>query len=226
MKIIRQNIRAPRSDDTVGRGMDIAFTVGLFFVIGLVLDRWLGTTPLFMITLTVLAVVGFFISLKYRYTARDGAPRGRARRAGRALGKAAPVSTVECSDRSAELFTTQLDGPATEVIVSRDMIKRGLIVAPLLIAICAVIWGGDGALVGGVRHRPRARQLRPRRGDHLDDGAHLARPRHGGDDVRLPDPPRPHLPRRLRSSRTPAGFHCRPSERPSSSRTSACCSGR
>lgn len=48
-------------------------------------------------------------------------------------------------DRSAELFTTQLDGPATEVHVSRDMIKRGLIVAPLLIAVCAVIWGGDGA---------------------------------------------------------------------------------
>ena len=46
----------------------MAFTVGLFFLIGLVLDRWLGTTPLFMITLTVLAVVGFFISLKYRYT--------------------------------------------------------------------------------------------------------------------------------------------------------------
>jgi hypothetical protein len=48
-------------------------------------------------------------------------------------------------DHSAELFTTQLDGPPTEVHISRDMIKRGLLVAPLLIAICAVIWGGDGA---------------------------------------------------------------------------------
>ena len=48
-------------------------------------------------------------------------------------------------DRSAELFTTQLDGPATEVIVSRDMIKRGLIVAPAIIAVCFVIWGADGA---------------------------------------------------------------------------------
>jgi hypothetical protein len=49
-------------------------------------------------------------------------------------------------DQGAELFTTRLDGPPTEVHVSRDMVKRGLIVAPVLVAICAVLWGGDGAL--------------------------------------------------------------------------------
>jgi hypothetical protein len=37
-------------------------------------------------------------------------------------------------------------GPATEVAVSTDMVKRGLIVAPLMIALCLVIWGLDGAL--------------------------------------------------------------------------------
>ncbi len=42
-------------------------------------------------------------------------------------------------------ITTRIDGPAPEVHVSRDMITRGLIVAPVLIAVCAVIWGGDGA---------------------------------------------------------------------------------
>ena len=46
---------------------------------------------------------------------------------------------------AADLFTTRFEGPAPEVTVSRDMIKRGLVVAPLLIAVCAVIWGGDGA---------------------------------------------------------------------------------
>ena len=45
----------------------------------------------------------------------------------------------------ADLFTTRFDGPAPEVSVSRDMIKRGLIAAPIIIAICGVIWGGDGA---------------------------------------------------------------------------------
>jgi hypothetical protein len=43
------------------------------------------------------------------------------------------------------LITTRDDGPAPEVHVSRDMITRGLVVAPVLIAVCAVIWGGDGA---------------------------------------------------------------------------------
>jgi len=45
----------------------------------------------------------------------------------------------------AGLITTRIDGPAPEMHVSRDMIKRGLVVAPVLIAVCAVIWGGDGA---------------------------------------------------------------------------------
>lgn len=45
----------------------------------------------------------------------------------------------------ADVLGTRFDGPAPEVGVSKDMIKRGLIVAPLLIAVCGVIWGADGA---------------------------------------------------------------------------------
>jgi hypothetical protein len=52
------------------------------------------------------------------------------------------------SDRSTEVLTTRFDGPAPEVAVSTDMIKRGLLVAPALIAVCGVIWGMDGALSG------------------------------------------------------------------------------
>ena len=50
------------------------------------------------------------------------------------------------SDRKAppDLITTRFEGPAPEVAVSTDMIKRGLLVAPVLIAICGVIWGMDG----------------------------------------------------------------------------------
>ena len=43
-----------------------------------------------------------------------------------------------------QAFTTRLDGPAPEVGVTKDMLKRGVIVAPLLIVICGVIWGMDG----------------------------------------------------------------------------------
>jgi hypothetical protein len=44
-----------------------------------------------------------------------------------------------------DVFTTRFEGPAPEVAVSSDMIKRGVIVAPVLIAVCGVIWGAAGA---------------------------------------------------------------------------------
>jgi hypothetical protein len=42
-------------------------------------------------------------------------------------------------------LVSRIDGPAPEVSVSKDMARRGLIAAPVLIAICAVVWGADGA---------------------------------------------------------------------------------
>jgi len=42
-------------------------------------------------------------------------------------------------------LATRLEGPAPEVEVTKDMVRRGLFVAPVLIAICAAIWGGPGA---------------------------------------------------------------------------------
>jgi hypothetical protein len=49
------------------------------------------------------------------------------------------------TDADATIAAAPTRPPAPEVTVSRDMVRRGLIVAPVLIAICAVIWGGDGA---------------------------------------------------------------------------------
>lgn len=42
-------------------------------------------------------------------------------------------------------ITMSLDGPAPEVSVTKDMVKRGLIVAPIVIAVCGFIWGMNGA---------------------------------------------------------------------------------
>ena len=42
-------------------------------------------------------------------------------------------------------ITMSLDGPAPEVSVTKDMIKRGLVVAPLVILVCGFIWGMNGA---------------------------------------------------------------------------------
>ena len=42
-------------------------------------------------------------------------------------------------------MTAPLPGPSPEVAVSNDMVKRGLMVAPVLVAICGLIWGVNGA---------------------------------------------------------------------------------
>ncbi len=39
----------------------------LFAIVGLFIDRWLGTTPLFIIGLTLFAIVGAAVSSYYRY---------------------------------------------------------------------------------------------------------------------------------------------------------------
>ncbi len=43
------------------------------------------------------------------------------------------------------LVTTALPGPAPEVAVTKDMVRRGLIVAPVMITIFGFIWGMNGA---------------------------------------------------------------------------------
>lgn len=39
-------------------------------------------------------------------------------------------------------------GPSPEVTVSNDMVKRGVLVAPVLIGLCGLIWGANGAASG------------------------------------------------------------------------------
>jgi len=55
------------TDDALGRGMDFAIGTLLFFGLGFGLDRWLGTTPLFMILLVVVGIVGQFARIWFRY---------------------------------------------------------------------------------------------------------------------------------------------------------------
>ena len=49
------------------------------------------------------------------------------------------------SNETTPAFVTQLDGEPVEIQVTADMVKRGLLVAPIVIGICAVIWGSAGA---------------------------------------------------------------------------------
>jgi F0F1-type ATP synthase assembly protein I len=49
--------------------MDLAVSAIVFLGLGVLLDRWLGTRPLFMIALVVLALVGQGIRMWYAYDA-------------------------------------------------------------------------------------------------------------------------------------------------------------
>jgi len=55
------------SSDSLGRGPEMAISVLVFTVIGLVVDRMVGTTPLFTIGLVVFSVIGNFARLYYTY---------------------------------------------------------------------------------------------------------------------------------------------------------------
>lgn len=59
--------RISRTDDTINRGIDAALVMAVFVGVGYGLDRWLGTSPWLIITCTVVAALGIFTSLKYRY---------------------------------------------------------------------------------------------------------------------------------------------------------------
>ena len=58
------------SNHGIGRGMEFAVMVLLFFGVGYALDRWLDTKPIFMIAFVVLALIGEFVRFWYDYDAR------------------------------------------------------------------------------------------------------------------------------------------------------------
>ena len=57
-------------DGTFARGLDLALVTVAFLALGYLLDRWLGTRPLFTIALVVLALVAQFIKLRSAYEIR------------------------------------------------------------------------------------------------------------------------------------------------------------
>ena len=69
--------RAASLGDGFSRAFELAFTPVIFCGFGYVIDRTFSTLPVFMITLTVLAVVGMFYRLWYRYAAEIAVEQAR-----------------------------------------------------------------------------------------------------------------------------------------------------
>ncbi len=61
---------AAAGDQGLGQGAEIAIGLLVFFGIGAGLDWLLGTTPVFMIALTIFCAVGQFVRVWYGYDAR------------------------------------------------------------------------------------------------------------------------------------------------------------
>lgn len=55
------------------------------------------------------------------------------------------TSATRRAEARADAMLRPVEGPAPEVTVTADIVKRGLIVAPVLIAVCGFIWGLHGA---------------------------------------------------------------------------------
>jgi uncharacterized membrane protein YqgA involved in biofilm formation len=56
--------------DTLGRGPEMALSVLVFTVVGLIIDSQVGTMPIVTIALVVFSVVGNFIRMYYTYEGR------------------------------------------------------------------------------------------------------------------------------------------------------------
>lgn len=67
MKLLPQKPARTGATDTLGSGAELAGVVVVFFLIGLGLDSWFDTRPLFMIVLVVFAVVGQFVKMYFVY---------------------------------------------------------------------------------------------------------------------------------------------------------------
>jgi F0F1-type ATP synthase assembly protein I len=83
-------------DRHLAQGMDVALTIALFVVVGVLLDNVLGTAPVCTIVLIVLSAVGQFIRMKYTYDATmeqleaERRSAAGARAAARATGERTP----------------------------------------------------------------------------------------------------------------------------------------
>ncbi len=58
---------ATKVGDGLSRGFELVATTAIFLGIGWLVDRWLGTQPVFMLLLTVFALVGQGFLLYVRY---------------------------------------------------------------------------------------------------------------------------------------------------------------
>lgn len=71
----------PTHSDSLSKGMEIAGTTLVFFLLGWFVDDRVGSTPVFMIGFVVLALVAQFVKMYYVYNAEMNELEARRREA-------------------------------------------------------------------------------------------------------------------------------------------------
>ena len=85
----RRRLLNPTIGDVLARGFEFAATIAIFFGLGFLVDRWLGTTPLFMVVFFVFALVGQTVRAWFSFGTdlqKQGDARREASRAGGSSG--------------------------------------------------------------------------------------------------------------------------------------------
>lgn len=70
VKIRPRPPQASSSNEGSGHGVELALLVLVYLLIGVGLDAWLDTQPIFTIALVLVAVIGNFVKSYYTYSAR------------------------------------------------------------------------------------------------------------------------------------------------------------
>jgi F0F1-type ATP synthase assembly protein I len=71
MDLLRERRELNRGlGDALAQAFDVAGTTAIFFFFGWLLDRWLGTKPLFMIGLTLFCLISKLVLMLYTYNDR------------------------------------------------------------------------------------------------------------------------------------------------------------
>jgi CDP-diglyceride synthetase len=73
VKIVKKRpapVMTSSSNEGSGHGVELALLVFVYLLIGIGLDAWLNTQPIFTITLVLFAVIGQFVETYYVYNAR------------------------------------------------------------------------------------------------------------------------------------------------------------
>ena len=85
MKRLTTTPKRVEPDDSIVQGMEAVFALVLFLGLGVLIDRWLDTSPVFTIGVMALGAVGVFMRFKYAYIARmdrlEADRRGQAKQA-------------------------------------------------------------------------------------------------------------------------------------------------